>query len=160
MCSSESAGMKHTDSRSTQLSNLSGSKNTDSRSTKHNCRLCRESTWDPEVFIIIIIIFPFWWLSFNKHSISLMSRFDFSCSSSKSKFIFKKGQGSTFDHDSVSSSYAWKTPSAEPENVCKTVTVCQFFMFASCIPMSTYLLVVVLDLHDIIRVNMHHDRPK
>jgi len=31
----------------------------------------KESTWDPEVFIIIIIIFPFWWLSFNKHSISL-----------------------------------------------------------------------------------------
>ena len=28
-----------------------------------------ESTWDPEVFIIIIIIFPFWWLSYNKHSI-------------------------------------------------------------------------------------------
>ena len=28
-----------------------------------------ESTWDPEVFIIIIIICPFWWLSFNKHSI-------------------------------------------------------------------------------------------
>ena len=33
-----------------------------------------ESTWDPEVFIIIIIIFPFWWLSFNKHSISLIKR--------------------------------------------------------------------------------------
>ena len=31
-----------------------------------------ESTWDLEVFIIIIIIFPFWWLSFNKHSISLV----------------------------------------------------------------------------------------
>ena len=30
-----------------------------------------ESTWDPGVFIIIIIIFPFWWLSYNKHSISL-----------------------------------------------------------------------------------------
>jgi len=30
-----------------------------------------ESTWDPQVFIIIIIVFPFWWLSFNKHSISL-----------------------------------------------------------------------------------------
>jgi len=29
-----------------------------------------ESTWDPEVFIIIIIIFPFWWRSYNKHSIS------------------------------------------------------------------------------------------
>ena len=32
-----------------------------------------ESTWDPEVFVIRIIIFPFWWLSFNKHSISLVS---------------------------------------------------------------------------------------
>jgi len=28
-----------------------------------------ESTWDPEVFVIIIIIFPCWWLSFNKYSI-------------------------------------------------------------------------------------------
>ena len=32
------------------------------------------STWDPGVFIIIIIIFPFWWLSYNKHSISLWQR--------------------------------------------------------------------------------------
>ena len=29
-----------------------------------------ESNWDPEVFIIIIIIFPFWWLSYSKHFIS------------------------------------------------------------------------------------------
>jgi len=35
-----------------------------------SCSLQSQSTWDPEVFIIIIIIFPFWWLSFNKHSIS------------------------------------------------------------------------------------------
>jgi len=30
-----------------------------------------ESTWDPGVFTIIIFIFPFWWLSYHKHSISL-----------------------------------------------------------------------------------------
>jgi len=30
-----------------------------------------QSTWDPGVFTIILIIFPFWWLSYNKHSISL-----------------------------------------------------------------------------------------
>jgi len=30
----------------------------------------RESTWDAGVFIIIIIIFTFWCLSYNKHSIS------------------------------------------------------------------------------------------
>ena len=25
-----------------------------------------ESTWDPGVFIVIIIFFPYWWLSYNK----------------------------------------------------------------------------------------------
>ena len=33
-----------------------------------------ESSWDPGVFIIIIIIiFPSWWLSYDKHSISLFA---------------------------------------------------------------------------------------
>jgi len=47
-----------------------------------------ECTWNPEVFTIIIIIFPYWWLSCNKHSLSSHAYCQWPCMLSPCQWTF------------------------------------------------------------------------
>jgi len=85
----------------------------------------RESTWDPGIFIIIIIIFPSWWLTYNKHFISLYLALQplqgyicYKAICPQCKALGVAGSGSQFCEHQVHLSYcnARPGPSAEALN--------------------------------------------